>query len=422
MRVFLKYLFIVLAWSLLSFGLAFRGFWMESVAVQENYDEFFDWAVNEIDENNKGTAALTLIENGEIVHQFYKGDINENTLFPTASFSKWITALTVMSLVEKNKIDLDSPISNYLTQWNLPISKYDNNQVTVRRLLSHTSGLTDELGFGDYKSDETLPGLIDELNNPRASNGLEAKIILGQEPGSKFIYSGGGYLILQLLVTEVTGIEFEEYVKKTLLAPIGMNRSNYKYLGTQDNISLSFYADGSIAPTYKYASAAATAFSSTASELSKLVLALSKEENSLIEANTLEAMLEPHGFLFGSGIWGLGTMLYVKSNSGNYVFGHDGANDPAINSSVRINPETSDGIIILVSGNPILATNIGSEWVLWQTGHPDFLSTEDVIKSALYPTLIGVVLIFLLSIIRAKANHFLSKSTARDNSNRSEPS
>tara|TARA_Y100000591_G_C21760033_1_gene659621 strand:+ start:155 stop:268 length:114 start_codon:yes stop_codon:yes gene_type:complete len=37
---------------------------MESVAVQENYEEFFDWAVNEIDENNKGTAALTLIENG----------------------------------------------------------------------------------------------------------------------------------------------------------------------------------------------------------------------------------------------------------------------------------------------------------------------------------------------------------------------
>ena len=121
MRVYLKYLFIVLAWSLLSFGLAFRGFWMESVAVQENYEEFFDWAVNEIDENNKGTAALTLIENGEIVRQFYKGDINENTLFPTASFSKWITALTVMSLVEKNKIDLDSPLSNYLTQWNLPI-------------------------------------------------------------------------------------------------------------------------------------------------------------------------------------------------------------------------------------------------------------------------------------------------------------
>ena len=85
----------------------------------------------------------------------------------------------------------------------------------------------------------------------------------------------------------------------------------------------------------------------------------------------LRSMREPHGFLLGSGIWGLGTILYVKASHGDFVFGHDGANDPAINSSVRINPATSDGIVMLVSGHPTLASDIGSEWVLWQTGYPD---------------------------------------------------
>jgi hypothetical protein len=58
-------------------------------------------------------------------------------------------------------------------------------------------------------------------------------------------------------------------------------------------------------------------------------------------------MREPQGFAMGAGIWGLGTMTYVEAPNGDFVFGHDGANDPAINSSVRINPETSDGIVVL---------------------------------------------------------------------------
>ena len=402
LRFFLIWLLAAVAWSIVAISMAFYGWWMDDATGNGNVGEFFDWAVAEIEGKNKGTAALILIEEGVVVDQFFQGAIDKDSLFPTASFSKWITALAVMSLAEKGQLDIDAPVSNYLSRWQLPDSEFDNAGVTVRRLLSHTAGLTDGLGFGDYEAGETLPSIEQELSDPRASNGSEAQIIVGREPGSEFLYSGGGYLILQLLVEEVSHQKFADFVRKAVLQPTGMDRSTYEFLGDQPNASGSFNRDGSPAPHYQYASAAATAFASTASDLSTLVIALLSGEGSPPNADSLRLIREPQGFAMGAGIWGLGTMIYVEAPNGDFVFGHDGANDPAINSSVRINPETSDGIVMLVSGHPSLASSIGSEWVLWQTGYPDFLSTERALRSALFPTLLGIILILLLVVARAR--------------------
>ena len=102
--------------------LAFYGWWLDAVAERDSHQAFFEWAVKEVDANNQGAAALVLIEDGVVVQRFFKGDVGEDTLFLTASFSKWVAALTVMSLVEQNRIDLDAPVSRYLTRWQLPNS------------------------------------------------------------------------------------------------------------------------------------------------------------------------------------------------------------------------------------------------------------------------------------------------------------
>ena len=346
-----------------SFSNGFHGWWIEEVADRENYDQFFDWARKKSTQK-QWRLALILIEDGRVVRQFYKGGVDKDTLFPTASLSKWITALAVMSLVEKSLVHLDAPISDYLTRWQLPNSEFDNNGVTVRRLLSHTAGLTDGLGFGDYQSDEVLPSTEAELNNPRASNKADVKIIVGREPGGEFLYSGGGYLILQLLVEEVSKVKFADYVTKAILHPLEMHRSTYKFLGDQVNAVQSFDVDGSLAPTYKYASPAATSFSSSASDLSKLVQALLNDKNFPLDSDTVLLMREPHGFLMNSE-FGVLERFYMCKSHGDFVFGHDGANEPAINTSVRLNPETSDGFVMLVLAT-IIGVCIGSEWVLWQ--------------------------------------------------------
>ena len=401
-------LLAISAWSALAVYLALDGVWLSPVAEEDNTASFYDWAVEEIRQNNKGNAALALLEDGQVVQQFFMGPqdpVDKDTLFSTASFSKWVTAMSVMSLVESNTIDLDAPVSSYLSRWPLPESGFNNDQVTPRRLLSHTAGLTDGLGFGDYEANESLPTLEEALRKPRASSATDVEIAVGVEPGTEFIYSGGGYLILQLLIEELSGLTFRDYVQASILDPAGMRRSSYDFIAQLENASASYNPDGSRAPSYKYASPAATGLSSSISDLSSLASKMLSDESGVISSVSIEAMREPHGFVLGAGIWGLGTMLYAPTPGGDYVFGHDGANDPAINSTMRLNPDTADAIVLLVSGHPTLASNIGSQWVLWQTGYPDFLSTEKALRSALLPILCGslvlIVLIYWLTRRRA---------------------
>ena len=201
---------------------------------------------------------------------------------------------------------------------------------------------------------------------------------------------------MQLVVAEVSGVAFVDYVRSNILEPVGMSRSSFAFLDKLDNVSSSYNIDGSLAPTFQYASPAATGFASSANDLTKLAKTiLSAKDGVPLTSTSIEAMRRPHGFVMGSAIWGLGTILYAPSSNGDYVFGHDGANHPAINSTVRLNPETSDGIVLLVSGHPSLASNVGSEWVLWQTGYPDFLQTERVFKSAVVPILTGGLVVIL---------------------------
>ncbi len=152
--------------------------------------------------------------------------INENTVFPTASFSKWIAAITVMSLAKEGVLTLDAPVGRYLAGWQLPDSAFNHREVTIRRLLSHTAGLTDGLGYGDYLTDQTLPTLWESLDAPRASDGA-AEIAVGIEPGSEFRYSGGGYLTLEALLEEFTGDSYAELAEERLLVPLGMTRSTH---------------------------------------------------------------------------------------------------------------------------------------------------------------------------------------------------
>jgi len=359
-----------------------------------------------ITEGNRANTALILIEGGAIDAEHYSSSadtIDRNTVFATSSLSKWITAHAVMKLVEDGKLDLDRPVESYLTRWRFPTGSFSSSGVTARRLLSHTSGLTDGLGFGDYRTDETLPTLEEVLAAPRTSNGrVTAPIAVGMEPGTEFRYSGGGYLVLELLVEELSGEPFEVFVKREILQPLGMDRSGYADLSATTNSAKSYDAEGKPAPVYRYASRAATGFTTSAGDMVELVLAqLRPDADGPLTAKTLESMRTPEAQSMGVDLWGLGTVLYAPTGAGGVVFGHDGVNEPAISATVRINPETKDAIIVLATGSRALASQLGSEWVFWQTGLPDVLIIPAEIRRVLPLLGVGVLGIVLVAFVPA---------------------
>ena len=405
-------LFAVAAWCGIAVFLAFEGWWMQPIAPRNDHNAFFLEAGKAIDKSNPGNTSFILIEGGDVVGEYFaktERSINANTVFPTSSFSKWITALGVMALVEDGRVNLDEPVSTYLTRWRLPEGAYDIDGVTVRRLLSHTSGLTDGLGFGDYRVDETVPTIEQTLASPRASSDRPVAIAVGAEPGAEFNYSGGGYLILQLLIEEVSGREYQQYIQDTILTPLQMDRSSFEFIGNIEGATQSYTLAGEIAPQYNYAAAGATGFSTSANDLVRLVSAVANGNAALgISADAMKSMREPEAYVFGSPIWGLGEILYAQTRNGDFIFGHDGANEPAINASVRINPDSGDAFIMLVNGHPSLASDIGGEWVLWQTGKPDILTTERALKSAVPPAIIGGFLIIALIVAAARRSRSIS--------------
>ena len=386
-------LLLVLVWAAALVGGTLFGWWRRAIAPANDSRAFMQAAISMVNAGNRANTALVLIERGAVVAEHYSSRadvVDRDTVFATASMSKWITAHAVMKLVEQGRLDLDRRVETYLTRWHFPPGPFDARAVTARRLLSHTAGLTDGLGFGDYRRDEVLPTLEASLAAPRTSFGnTGTPISIGIEPGTQFLYSGGGYLLLELLVEEISAERFEAFVSREVLQPLGMSRSGYADLAVTANSAQSYDSDGQPATVSRYASNAATGFTTSASDMVRFVGAhLGTVEGSPLTRTTLESMRTAEAKTMGVDVWGLGTVLYAPTRDGGGVYGHDGINEPAMSATVRINPDTKDAIIVLATGSKTLGSQLGAEWVFWETGLPDILTIPNEIRGVM-PLLVG---------------------------------
>jgi len=135
-----------------------------------------------------------------------KTPVTRETLFQAASISKPLSALAMLRLVEDGKLNLDEDVNVKLRAWKVPENEFTKEQkVTLRRIVSHSAGLTVH-GFPGYASEETVPSIIQILNGEKPAN--TAPIRGDTVPGTLWRYSGGGHVVMQLLLTEVTGKPF----------------------------------------------------------------------------------------------------------------------------------------------------------------------------------------------------------------------
>ncbi len=141
------------------------------------------------------------------------------TLFQAASLSKPVSALGALLLVQQRRLELDADVRQWLHTWE------PGESITLRQLLSHTAGLTVP-GFSGYAPGAPLPAVMQILNGrPPANNGPVRVVI---RPGTRIEYSGGGYVAVQQLVTQVTQLSFDEYMRRAVFSPLAMTHSAFE--------------------------------------------------------------------------------------------------------------------------------------------------------------------------------------------------
>ena len=153
--------------------------------------------------------------------------VTPDTLFQAASISKPVAAMAVLKAVQDGRFSLDQDVNTILTSWKVPASDATAKQpVTLRGLLSHTSGTDDGFGFPGYKPGTPVPTLVQILDGAQPSN--VGKVIVTRPPLTSFKYSGGGVTLVQLLMIDVMKRPFDELMRDTVLKPLGMAHSAYE--------------------------------------------------------------------------------------------------------------------------------------------------------------------------------------------------
>ncbi|HET7151372.1 MAG TPA: serine hydrolase, partial [Candidatus Acidoferrum sp.] len=282
--------------------------------------------------------------------------VGTHTLFQAGSISKPVAATGALYLVEHGKLALDEDVNQKLKTWRVPENEFTKEQkVTLRRLMSHTGGLTVH-GFPGYDVDEARPTLVQIFNGEKPANTMPIRVDI--VPGTQERYSGGGVTIEQQLMMDVTGKSFPEFMRETVLDKIGMTDSSYEQPLPAARAAMTVigtYMDGKPVrgKWHIYPEMAAAGLWTTPTDLAKFAIEIANSRNGrsnkVLTQKITEEMLTP--VMDGAG---LGFFL-EKENPGQ--FGHDGS-DEGFQAMLTMNWQTGNGLAIMAdSDSGISAAN-----------------------------------------------------------------
>lgn len=334
--------------------------------------KIFDKNIPEaLNENKVPGLGIAVIKKGEvIIKRGYgfsdlesKKRVDTKTGFNIGSISKMFTAWGIMILVEDGKINLDDPVSNYLTRWKLPKSEFDEDKVTIRNLLQHTAGLSVH-GYNGHESKNELGSLSDCLSG---KGNKEEAVELIMAPESKWQYSGGGYTILQLLIEEVSGKTFKDYMKEKVFKPLKMKCTSFNINKRIIKRSATAYdEEGKKIPLRLFNAQAAAGLHTTIEDLILFAQA-SFSENSVLSKESIEQLIRPTELSRGD--YGMGYM--IMNRFGDFTLsGHGGSNE-GWQSGFLLDFESKSGIIILTNGSSGKNVLFGSlkDWAKWYSSN-----------------------------------------------------
>lgn len=301
-----------------------------SVAVIDNYE--ITWA-----------KAYGVVAPGE------KARVTTRTLFLAGSVSKSVTAVGMMSLVERQRLSLDDDVNLKLRSWKVPENEYTKTQkVTLRRIASHTAGLS-VFGFSGYAVGDDVPTLQQVLDGQLPANSEPVRVV--SVPGSGYSYSGGGTTIEQQVMIDVAGQSFPELMRKALFDPLGMSDSSFEQplpRSLEPRAASGAEADGRMLAGrwHVFPEMAAAGLWTTPTDLARLAIdvALSaKGRGRILSAPFAHEMLAPQPEANGEATIG----FFIRAPHPS-VFLNNGS-DIGFKAMLRMDVETGQGAIIMAN-------------------------------------------------------------------------
>ena len=286
------------------------------------------------------------------------------SLFHQASVSKTFVATAIMQLVERGKVDLDSPIINYLTYFKLADEQYRN--ITVRQLMNHTSGMPDE---DDYAWERPE---YDEQSLERYVKGIAHRKLLS-DPGEKFAYSNIGYEILGDMIAKVSGMSFEHYMKTNILEPTGMRSSSFlkqeveAHLAAPHVLGTSEGYGGYVSDVFPYnrAHGPSSTLYTNAEDMCHYLMAHQNRGTSfngyeLLNSGSYDEMWKPHAATgYGEVNAKIGLGWFLGEYKASLIISHTGW-DTGFLSKLFLLPDKKIAISIMTNGDFVWLDNVCS--------------------------------------------------------------
>jgi CubicO group peptidase (beta-lactamase class C family) len=296
-----------------------------------------------------------------------KTPVIPTTLFLAGSISKPVAAVGALYLSQQGKLKLDEDVNRRLTSWKVPDNTYTHrHNVTLRLLLSHTSGFTGGDFFPGYAVHEPLPTLVQILDGlPPATN---PPMRVGFEPGTQWHYSGDGYVVVQQLITDASGQNFPDFMGTTVFEKLGMHDSIYEEplpAGRAESAASGTLMDGKAVQGRWHVNPemAAGGLWSTPTDLAKfaieLALSIHGKANHLLTQDTTRELLTPQWKEGVINILGtkqdpdeMGLGFFIGSQKGR--FGHIGGN-VGYQATLVMFADTGNGVVIMTNSDVGLA-------------------------------------------------------------------
>jgi CubicO group peptidase (beta-lactamase class C family) len=217
--------------------------------------------------------------------------MSDATVLNFASLAKPVTALALLKLHRDSVIDLDQPLNRYLTSWKVASKDYDANQITIRRALNHTAGLS--MPSAPFFK---LGGPIASPKEVLNGNNKEKKPVFVQyKPGDAWHYSAGGYTALQLLLEDTLRDDFNSCMRGMVFRKLGMKESSFDPKAQQASKAKYYDDDGMVIAPYHAVGSAAGGLYTTVKDFSRFVVELAnayRGKGLIIDRKTVDQVIQ----------------------------------------------------------------------------------------------------------------------------------